>query len=305
MTDTVEATTAQKLAAEAIGTFTLILVGCGTLAFFGNGQGINVAFAFGLTLLALIYAFGRISGGHFNPAVSLGAALGGRLSWREAGNYAAAQFTGALLAGLALLVLALGFNGFDAFEDSLGANYWGDAGGGYAWWATILLEILITAIFVLVVLAVTDKRATHPVAAPAVIGLTYSALIFFALAADGGSANPARSFGPALFSGSDPLKQLPIFLVAPLVGAALAGLLYPALFGRDRELVPGSGLVLPKKEAKAPAAAVSQGGYAQTTQAGYAQPIIQDGWQWDPAAQQWIPAQQPSSEQTQARPDTH
>lgn len=305
-----EATALQKLTAELIGTFILVLVGCGTLAFFGSGPGINVAFAFGLTLIALIYAFGRISGGHFNPAVSVGAAIGGRLGWRQAGTYVAAQAVGAVLAGVTLLILALGFDGFDAFEDSLGANYWGDASGGYAWWATIVLEILITAALVFVVFAVTDRRAEHPVAAPAAIGLTYAGLVFFALAADGGSANPARSLGPALFSGGDALKQLPIFLLAPLVGAVIAGLLYPAVFGRDRALVSGSGLILPKKPAKkAKATSADQGRYASAGQTGTAQPIIQDGWQWDPAAQQWIPAQQPpasepASDRTQARPGT-
>lgn len=295
-----DTTTLRKLTAELIGTFILVVLGCGTLAFLGAGAGVNVALTFGVTLVALTYAFGRISGGHFNPALTVGSALSGRLAWREVGPYVAAQFVGAVFAGVTLLVIALGFDGFDAFSDSLGANYWGDGSGGYAWWATIVLEILITAIFVFVVLAARDERAAHPSAAPAVTGLAYGAIVFFALTADGGSANPARSFGPALFSGADPLKQLPIFLIAPFIGAAVAGLAYPALFGAGSDPVPGSGLILPKRaSAAATPDGGEQGGAGQTGSTGDVegqveanQPIIQDGWQWDPAAQQWIPAQQ-------------
>ncbi len=341
-------TTVQKLLAELIGTFVLVLVGCGsvvlsTQALIRSGGDISlfatittVGLSFGLAVTIMIYAVGRISGGHFNPAVTLGAAIGGRLAWREVGIYVGAQLAGAILGAAVLFVLAFGFSDFDAFENNLGANGWGENGGGYAWWAAIVIEIVLTALFVFVILAVTDTRNEHPAMAPLTIGLTLAVIHFVAIPADGTSVNPARSLGPALFSGTDALLQLPVFLFAPLVGAVLAGLLYPAVYGHAAGPVPGSGLHLRRPSGAVPGYGApdayqqqwNQQAYPQTgsqTGQGYqsgaagggwdAQPIIQDGWQWDPAAQQWIPAQQPgqagqgwpsdpSGEQTQIRPDT-
>jgi aquaporin Z len=332
-------TTAQKFAAETLGTFVLVFLGCGSVLLAGLATGsvesagdfaslpsiVSIGLSFGLAVTLMAYAVGRISGGHFNPAVTLGAAISGRLAWNQLPLYVGAQLLGAIVAGGTLLVVGLGFDSFEAFETSLGANGWGDDGTGYALWAALLLELILTAIFVMVILAVTDERNEHPAMAPLVIGLTLAVIHFVAIPATGTSVNPARSIGPALFSGTDPLIQLWVFILAPLLGAAAAGLLYPAIFGRAGDPVPGSGLnfsrptpaavpgygmpdqyqqqwnqqnpAYPAATAQTPAPAAEQAPAQQNPWG--EQPIIQDGWQWDPQAQQWIPAQQPALPQAQ------
>jgi aquaporin Z len=314
-------TTAQKLAAEVLGTFVLVFFGCGTVLISG-GDYVAIGLAFGLTVLVMAYAFGRVSGGHFNPAVSVGAAMGGRMSWSQVPVYVAAQLGGALAAGLALFVLMHGFEGFDA-EGNMGQNSFGDAGSGYAWWAAFLLEMLMTAVFVWIILAVTDARNEHPALAPLAIGLALTMIHFASIGATGTSVNPARSIGPGVFAGTDAVIQLWLFILAPLLGGAIAGITYGLLFGHGSEPVPGSGFNFSRP---APAAVPGYGApdqyqqewnqespavqaqaaeaQAQAGQAGQAagqeqqahgwgsEPIIQDGWQWDPHTQQWIPAQQ-------------
>ncbi|MCD4524584.1 MIP/aquaporin family protein [Nocardioides sp. cx-173] len=329
-------TTGQKFAAETLGTFVLVLFGCGSFLIASQRYGsefadasllliTSIGLSFGFAVAVMIYAFGRISGGHFNPAVTVGAALSGRMAWSQTPVYIGGQLLGAIVAGGVLLVFGLGFDGFEAFDTSLGANGWGDDGTGYALWAALLIELVLTAIFVLVILAVTDERNEHPGMAPLVIGLTLAAIHFVAIPATGTSVNPARSIGPALFSGTDPIIQVWVFILGPLLGAAAAGLLYPAIFGRATDPVPGSGLnfgrpgvaavpgygmpdqyqqqwnqqnpAYPAAHAAAPAeqqASAQQGGWGE-------QPIIQDGWQWDPQAQQWIPAQQQAPQAPQAQ----
>jgi aquaporin Z len=175
----------------------------------------------------------------------------------------------------------------------MGQNAFGDVGSGYAWWAAFLLELLLTAVFVTVILAVTDERNEHPSLAPLTIGLTLAAIHFVAIPATGTSVNPARSIGPALFAGTDAIAQLWLFILAPTLGAAIAGLAYPLLFGRVGDVVPGSGISFSR-----PRTAAQVPGYAEPDQ--YQQqwnqetapapaPIVQDGWQWDPAGQQWHP----------------
>ncbi|MFC4784268.1 aquaporin [Nocardioides sp. MAHUQ-72] len=317
-------TTAQKLAAEILGSFVLVFFGCGTVLVSG-GDYVGTAFAFGLTVLVMIYAVGRVSGGHFNPAVSIGAAMGGRMSWSQVPVYVAAQLGGALAAGLALFTLMHGFSGFDA-EGNMGQNSFGDAGSGYAWWAAFLLEMLMTAVFVWVILAVTDPRNEHPALAPLAIGLSLTMIHLASIGATGTSVNPARSIGVGVFAGTDAVVQLWLFILAPLAGAAIAGTTYALLFGQGSEPVPGSGLSFSRPAPSAvpgygapdayqqewnqenPAvqaqAAEAQAQAAQTPQdqqgqqAGWgSEPIIQDGWQWDPQTQQWIPAQQPQAPQ--------
>ncbi|WP_121258214.1 MIP/aquaporin family protein [Nocardioides ferulae] len=301
-------TTLQKLAAETVGTFVLVFFGCGSVAFaaeVGGSSITTIGLTFGLAVAVMAYAFGRVSGAHFNPAVSVGAALGGRIAWIQALLYMAMQLLGAVLAGLTLWLLLHGFDGFDA-EGSMGQNGFGDEYTGYAWWAAFLLEALLTAVFVTVILAVTDSRNEHPALAPLAIGLTLAAIHFVAIPATGTSVNPARSIGPALFAGTDAILQLWLFLLAPLVGAAVAGVLYPLLFGRGAEPVPGSGFVLRRAT---PAAVPGYGAPDQYQQqwnqqqswdqsgggwggqaAPAAAPIIQDGWMWEAARQQWVPA---------------
>ncbi|MEJ7833117.1 MAG: MIP family channel protein [Nocardioides sp.] len=349
-------TTVQKALAEVIGTFVLVFFGCGSVVIAGlriqdvGGGGddgtlglsfiVSIGLTFGLAVMVMIYAFGRISGGHFNPAVTVGAAIGGRIAWNQVPVYIGAQLGGAVLGGAVLLGVALGFESFDAFDTTLGTNGWGDDGTGYALWAALVLELILTAIFVLVILAVTDERNEHPGLAPLTIGFTLAAIHFVAIPATGTSVNPARSIGPAVFSGTDPLIQVWVFILAPLLGGAAAGLLYPAVFGHASDPVPGSGLNFrrpavgavpgygapdqyqqqwnqqggyqqpaaqqaapadqyqqqwnqPQQPVASQAAAPAQEAQpAQTQQQWGEQPIIQDGWQWDPQAQQWIPAQQ-------------
>jgi aquaporin Z len=300
MADT--STTSQKIAAEVIGTFILVFFGCGAAIMSGLGVGFDytgTALAFGLTVLCGAYAFGRVSGAHFNPAVSVGAALGGRMAWREVPLYVGSQLVGALVAGLSLFILVRGFDGYDVATDGLAQNSFGDDGTGYAVWAAFLLEMILTAVFVWVILAVTDVRNEHPALAPAAIGLALTMVHLASITATGTSVNPARSIGVGVFAGSDAIIQLWLFILAPLAGAAIAGITYPMLFGHGSEPVPGSGL-----RRAAPAAVPGYGapdqfqqewnqGTATTTTEAYVQePIIQDGWQWDHAAQEWKPLEQ-------------
>ena len=316
----------QKIAAEALGTFVLVALGCGAAVTTGADV-VATGLAFGIAVLTMTYVVGRITGGHFNPAVTVGAALGGRLPWRQVPWYVGAQVVGAVLGALVLFVLLQGFPGYEA-GTAMGQNGFGDQNANdYAWWAAFLAEAVLTALFVYVVLGVTDERHEHPALAPAAIGLALAAIYFVAIPMTGGSVNPARSLGPALFAGWDAIAQLWLFILAPLAGAAVAGITYPLLFGRAGEPVPGSGLARRRSTtAAAPAyggsdafqpqwnlaapGVVPAGGDAEAgtttvrddtaTGAGYspaAEPagtpprIVQDGWEWDYAAQQWKPVQ--------------
>jgi aquaporin Z len=309
MADT--STTVQKVAAEALGTFVLVFIGCGT-AIFSGGDYVAIGLSFGLTVLAGVYAFGRISGGHFNPAVSVGAALGGRMAWRQVPVYVGSQLGGAIVAGLALFVLVQGIDGYDVGDSGLAQNSFGDDGTGYAWWAALLVEVILTAIFVYVILAVTDVRNEHPGLAPAAIGLTLTMIHFTSIHLTGTSVNPARSIGVGLFAGGDAIVQLWLFIIAPLIGAAVAGLSYPIVFGHGTDPVAGSGLTFARPS---PAAVPGYGApdqyqqewnqqTAQEQAAWEQEPIIQDGWQWDHAAQEWKPLEQwqPPAPPVQAAP---
>ena len=238
-------TAVQQVCAEVLGTFVLVFFGCGTVLMTNQMEGstnyVATALAFGLTVLVMVYAVGRVSGGHFNPAVTLGAAVGGRIAWRQVPVYIGAQLGGALVAGLFLFTLMHGFPGFDA-TGNMAQNSFGDAGSGYTWWAALLLEMLMTAVFIWVILAVTDVRNEHPALAPLAIGLTLTMLHFGSIAATGTSVNPARSIGVGVFAGVDAVAQLWLFILAPLLGGAIAGISYALLFGRGAEDVPGSGL---------------------------------------------------------------
>ena len=315
MADTADAsttsiiTTGQKLAAEVLGTFVLVFFGCGA-ALMSGGDYVATGLTFGLTVLVMAYAVGRISGAHFNPAVTVGAAIGGRLAWSQVPVYVGAQLAGGVGAGGVLWILMHGFDGFES-DGHFAQNSFGDQGSGFAWWAAFLLEMLLTAVFILVILAVTDERNEHPAMAPLAIGLALAMIHFASIGATGTSVNPARSIGVGLFAGGDAIIQLWLFILAPLIGGAAAGVLYPLVFGRANDPVPGSGLSFARP---APAAVPGYGApdqyqqqwnqqdpavpaaAAQTyaTQAP-AEPIIQDGWMWDAAAQQWVPAPQPAA----------
>jgi aquaporin Z len=241
--------TGQRLAAEFLGTFVLVFFGVGSVVIISAAAGgalavpdiTAIGLTFGLAVMVMVYAVGRVSGGHFNPAVSLGAALGGRVPWTEALVYMVVQVVGGIVGAAGVAVVAEGYPGF-TLTGHMGANSYGSAGSGISWWAALVLEVVLTAMFVFVILAVTDTRNEHPALAPLAIGFTLAAMHFVAIPATGMSANPARSIGPALFDGTEALKQLWLFIVAPLLGGAVAGVLYPAVFGHGVEPVRGSGL---------------------------------------------------------------
>jgi len=285
-------TTGQKFTAEVLGTFVLVFFGVGT-AIATSGEVITTGLAFGLTVVVMAYAVGRVSGGHFNPAVTLGAVIGGRLAWAQAGVYMLAQLIGGLLGGAVLWVVWQGMPGFSS-EGSFGQNAFGEqSGNGLAWWAAFLVEAVATLIFLLVILSVTDERNEHPGLAPLAIGLSLAMIHFTLIPLTGTSVNPARSIGAGVFAGSDAILQLWLFVLAPLVGGGLAGLLYPALFGRGSEPVLGSGLRFARRQA--PGAVPGYGApdaYQQQWNQQYGAPGQQmgqpaPGQQWPPQPPHW------------------
>jgi aquaporin Z len=304
MSDTTDTpTTSQKFTAETLGTFVLVFFGCGA-AMRSGGDYVATGLTFGLTVVVMAYAVGRISGGHFNPAVTLGAVLGGRLPWNQVGLYMAAQLLGGLLAGAMLFGLNHGFEGFSA-EGNMAQNFFGDQGTGFAWWAALLLEILLTAVFLWVILAVTDERNEVNVAmGPLAIGLALAMIHFASMSATGTSVNPARSIGVGVFAGTDAIVQLWLFVVAPLLGAAIAGLTYPILFGQGAAPVAGSGLNFGggRKDQFVPGSYEAQ--WNQGQQGSWGQP----GAAWGaPPQQQWgqpEPYQQQPQQPQQPQPPT-
>jgi len=297
---TSDPTLLQLFTAEALGTFFLVFLGCGA-AIVSNANITSTGLAFGIAIIVSATAFGRISGGHFNPAVTVGVAVSGRLAWRETPVYFAAQFAGSILAALALFVTLQAAPGFDA-TGGMAQNGYGDQSGVHlAWWGAFLAEAILTAIFLWIILSVTDIRNNLIALAPVAIGLSLAAIHFVGIPLTGTSVNPARSFGPALFAGGTAIGQVWLFIVAPLVGALIAGVTYPFLVGRASKPVPGSGISLPQRPAAAPAPAWSQptepSPGAPTGAPQYPQRIIQDGWEWDYAAQQWKPLQEPDAQE--------
>jgi aquaporin Z len=213
----------EKFTAEFLGTLILVLFGCGAAVLGGDHVGqLGIALSFGFAIVALAYSLGPISGGHVNPAVSLGMFIAGRMSAGEMLLYWAAQFAGAL-AGAAILM------GFSGGNEHLGQNGWGPGyGGEFALAAAAGFEVIMTALFVAVILGSTAPGAAVGFAGLA-IGLTLAAIHIVGIRVTGVSVNPARSFGPAVLSGGQALSQLWLFIVAPAVGAAIAGV--PARFG--------------------------------------------------------------------------
>ncbi|MFD1825634.1 MULTISPECIES: aquaporin Z [Mumia] len=232
-----------RLGAELLGSFWLVLGGCGTavlaavfLTDAGNlGVGhLGVAFAFGLTVLTGAYAVGHISGAHFNPAVTFGLAVAKRFPWKDVLPYWIVQIIGATLAGAVLLAIANGVDGFSAVDSGFATNGYDDRSpGGYALWSVFLCEVVMTAMFLYVILGVTSKRA--PVGfAPLAIGLMLTLIHLISIPVSNTSVNPARSLGVAWFAGVDALAQVWVFLLAPLIGAAIAGATFVFITGVDR-----------------------------------------------------------------------
>ena len=229
-------TTRHKLAAELFGTFWLVLGGCGTavLATTNTDVGVGwlgVALAFGLTVLTMAYAVGHISGGHFNPAVTLGAAAGGRIAWKDTPGYIATQLVAGVAAGAVLLVVANGLDGFSAQDSGFASNGYGDRSPmGYNLLACLVIEVLLTAIFLWVILGSTDTRAPKGLA-PLAIGLALTLIHLISIPVTNTSVNPARSIGVGLFAGSDAIAQLWLFVLAPIIGGLIAGFSYAVLLG--------------------------------------------------------------------------
>lgn len=222
--------------AEFIGTFWLVFGGCGSAviaaAFPGLGIGfLGVALAFGLTLLTMAYAIGHISGCHLNPAVSLGLACGGRFPVSELWAYVVAQVAAAIAAAGVLYVIATGKPGFEVTAGFAANGYAAHSPGGYSLVACLVAEVVLTFMFLTIILGATDRRAPQGFA-PIAMGLGLTLIHLVGIPITNTSVNPARSTGPALFVGGWALEQLWLFWVAPLVGAAIAGILYPAVFGK-------------------------------------------------------------------------
>jgi len=214
--------------AEFVGTFALVLFGCGSavLAGFDNVGQLGIAFAFGLTIVAMAYGIGPISGCHVNPAVSFGAWIAGRMNLREMGVYWLAQCAGAIVGAGVLFMIASGNTHFDIATDGLGQNGYGaHSPSGYGLASVFAFEVVATFIFLVTILGVTQKGAPSDLAGLA-IGLTLTVIHIVGIQVSGVSVNPARSLGPALWVAGDALSQLWVFVAAPMIGAALAGLAF-------------------------------------------------------------------------------
>lgn len=228
----------RKLAAEFIGTFWLVLGGCGSAVLAASipevGIGLTgVSLAFGLTVLTMAYAVGHISGGHFNPAVSVGLWAAGRFPAGQLAPYIAAQVVGAVAAAAVLFVVASGQEGFDAAAGFASNGYGMLSPGGYTMTSGLVIEVVLTFGFLLVILGATDQKAPAGFA-PIAIGLALTLIHLISIPITNTSVNPARSTGPALFAGGPFLAQLWLFWVAPIVGAVVAGFLHKSLLSSDK-----------------------------------------------------------------------
>ena len=223
-------TLTKKLAAEFMGTFWLVLGGCGSAvlaaAFPDVGIGLlGVAFAFGLTVLTMAFAIGHISGCHLNPAVSIGLWSGGRFSTAELGPYILAQVAGGLAGAAILYIIATGQAGFDVTAGFASNGYGEHSPGGYNLTAALVTEIVMTFMFLMIILGATDKRAPQGFA-PIAIGFGLTLIHLISIPVTNTSVNPARSTAVAIFQGDWAISQLWLFWIAPIVGAILAGIIY-------------------------------------------------------------------------------
>jgi aquaporin Z len=232
MTDT------KSLSAEALGTFWLVFGGCGSAVFsaafpeLGIGFA-GVALAFGLTVLTIAYAVGHVSGGHFNPAVTVGLWAGGRFEAKNVLPYIVAQVIGAIVAAFAIYWIASGKPGWELAQGKLASNGFGDQSPGkFTQGSAFVAEVLLTAMFLVVIMGSTHKRAPAGFA-PIAIGLALTLIHLISIPITNTSVNPARSTGPALVEGGIALQQLWLFWIAPLIGGALGGLGYRAVIAEN------------------------------------------------------------------------
>lgn len=227
----------KKYIAEFIGTAVLVIFGCGTAMLVGcdaaNGSGyILTALAFGLVIVGMAYCVGNISGCHINPAVSLGVLISGGMKVVDFIGYVIAQILGAI-AGTGVLAAVFDLGGIEDKTGGFGSN--GLAGVGDSIIAGLIVEVVLTFVFVLTVIGVTSKSANHGSFGGLIIGLTLTLVHILGIGLTGTSVNPARSIGPAIFAGGDALKNVWIFIVAPLVGGALAAIVYKVLAPKEKE----------------------------------------------------------------------
>ena len=227
----------KKLFAELIGTFSLVLFGCGAAVISGvsatgpTGIGLlGISFAFGLAVVAMAYAIGGITGCHINPAITISMLVAGKIKTGDAVNYLIGQFIGAALAAGVLYLIQSGMPGFTMGEWALGSNGWGEGYlGGYNLTAAFVTETVLTFLFLFVIFATTSKWGNGTMAGLA-IGLTLVLIHLVAIPITGTSVNPARSFGPAIFAQGKALTQLWLFIVAPVVGGVLAAVVWKGVF---------------------------------------------------------------------------
>src|SRR5258705_392070 len=229
----------RKLTAEFIGTAWLVLGGCGSAvlaaAFPQLGIGfVGVSLAFGLTVLTMAYAIGHVSGCHLNPAVSVGLWAGGRFKATELLPYVVAQVLGAIVGAACLYAIASGKVGFDVHAGFASNGYGEHSPGGYSLVAALVCEVVMTFAFIFVIMGSTHGSAPRGFA-PIAIGLGLTLIHLISIPVTNTSVNPARSTGPAIFAGGSALSQLWLFWVAPILGAAIAGVVYPLVAGRPNE----------------------------------------------------------------------
>jgi aquaporin Z len=228
----------RRLGAEFIGTFALVFVGCGTAILDAGNRGVDllgVAVAFGITVTVMIYAFGAVSGGHFNPAVTVGLAVAKRFPWSDVIAYIVTQVVAAIVASLVLLGVASGQQGFNAKGSGFASNGYGShSPSHYNLGAVLLVEVVLTALFLYVIIGSTDRRAQVGFGGIS-IGFTLMIIHLASIPVSNTSVNPARSTGPAIIQHGWALGQLWLFWLAPLLGAAIAGATYHAIVGRQPE----------------------------------------------------------------------
>ena len=220
-----------KYFAEMAGTFVLVFIGCGSAAIAGEHIGFTgISLAFGFAVLAMVYAIGKISGCHINPAVSVGMLVAGKMRWQDTVMYVIFQCIGAIIAAAILLAVASGLPGYTVATGGLGQNGYGALSpGGYSMTACLIAEIVLTFIFLFVIFGSTSKDAPVGFAGLA-IGIALAFIHLVGIPITGTSVNPARSLGPALLVGGEALSQVWLFWVAPLIGCILAALLWRFVF---------------------------------------------------------------------------
>jgi aquaporin Z len=224
----------KKYVAELVGTFALVLVGCGSAVIAGEHIGfLGISFAFGLTVLAMVYAIGNISGCHINPAISVAMLTAGKMHWKDTIFYIIAQCIGAIIAAGILLAIAKGIPSYSLSVNGLGQNGFGvHSPGGYSLATCFLAEIVFTALFLFVIFGSTSKDAPKGFAGLS-IGMSLVLIHIVCIPITGTSVNPARSLGPAVFVGDGAISQLWLFWVAPLIGGIIAAVLWKYVFEKE------------------------------------------------------------------------